>query len=72
MKRGSSCSKRSRWIELAQFFYDTYKNTDRSKLLDWMKEAADIEYLKTLAQEELAITYCERLGWGAETTKKSA
>jgi hypothetical protein len=60
------------WLELAQFFYDTYKNTDRSKLLDWMKEAVDIEYLKTLAQEELAITYCERLGWGAATTKKSA
>ncbi len=60
------------WLELAQFFYDTYKNIERSKLLDWMKEAADIDYLKTLSQEELAITYCERLGWGAEAAKKSA
>jgi hypothetical protein len=60
------------WLELAQFFYDTYKNTDRSKLLDWMKTAIDIEYLKTLSQEELSITYCERLAWGAEMAKKSA
>ena len=60
------------WLELAQFFYDTYKNTERWKLLDWMKDAVDLDYLKTLSQEELAITFCERLGWGAEATKKSA
>jgi hypothetical protein len=59
------------WLELAQFFYDTYKDTDREKLLEWMKDAADVEYLKMLSQKELAIVYCERLGWGAEA-KKSA
>jgi hypothetical protein len=53
------------WLELAQFFYDTYKSTGREKLLEWMKDARDIEYLRGLPQDELAILYCERLGWGA-------
>ena len=39
------------WLELAQFFYDTYKDTDREKLLEWMKDAADVEYLKALSQK---------------------
>jgi|ERR1700730_6621883 hypothetical protein len=59
------------WLELAQFFHETYKNTDRAKLLEWMKDAPDIEHLRILPQKELAIVYCERLGWGAEA-KKSA
>ncbi|WP_164987737.1 YecA family protein [Bradyrhizobium betae] len=53
------------WIELAMSFYDTYKSTPREKLLEWMAMADDIEYLKTLSQADLAILYCERLGWGA-------
>jgi hypothetical protein len=58
------------WLELAKVFYDTYKSTDREKLLEWMKTADDF-HLKKLSQEELAIVYCERLGWGAGV-KKSA
>jgi hypothetical protein len=59
------------WLELAQLFYDTCKDTDHATLLEWMKDAVDIQYLKTLTQKELAIAYCERLGWSAEA-KKSA
>ncbi|SDS16772.1 hypothetical protein SAMN05444158_1217 [Bradyrhizobium canariense] len=58
--------KANNWLELAQFFLNTYKSTPREKLLEWMKGANDIEYLKTLSQADLAILYCERLGWGAE------
>jgi hypothetical protein len=63
--------KAKNWLELAKFFYESYKSTDREKLLEWMKTADDFEHLKMLSQEELAIVYCERLGWGAEV-KKSA
>ena len=57
------------WLELCEFFHSTYKTTERSKLLDWMKEAKDIDQLKTLSQEELAITYCERMAWNAEAKR---
>jgi hypothetical protein len=49
-------------LELCEFFYETYKNTPRERLLEWMKDAADIEDLGKLSQEELAVAYCERLG----------
>lgn len=51
------------WLELCEFFYESYKNTPRDKLLEWMKDAPDIEDLRNLSQEELAVIYCERLGW---------
>jgi hypothetical protein len=54
------------WLELAMFFYESYKATPKDRILEWMSGAADIEYLRTLSQEELAIVYCERLGLGAE------
>jgi hypothetical protein len=57
--------KPTNWLELAQFFHNTYKSTPREKLLEWMKDANDIEYLKAVSQADLAILYCERLGWGA-------
>ena len=57
--------KATNWLELAQSFLKSYKSTPREKLLEWMKDAADIEYLKTLSQEDLAILWCERLGWSA-------
>jgi hypothetical protein len=53
------------WLELAMFFYETYKTTPKDRLLDWMKAASDIDYLRSLSQLELAIEYCERLGLGA-------
>ncbi|MFG3592266.1 hypothetical protein ACFXS9_07860 [Bradyrhizobium sp. RDI18] len=57
--------KATNWLELALCFLETYKSTPREKLLEWMKDAADIDYLKTLSQTDLAIVWCERLGWGA-------
>ncbi len=54
------------WLELSMFFYETYKTTPKEKLLEWMEGATDIDYLRSLSQAELAIVYCERLGYGAE------
>jgi hypothetical protein len=48
-------------MELFDFFYNTYKKTPPEKLLEFMKNASDIEELKKLSPKELAITYCERL-----------
>jgi hypothetical protein len=53
-------------LELAMFFYETYKHTTKEILLEWMTNAVDIDHLKTLPQQELAIIYCERLGLGAK------
>lgn len=58
------------WLDLAKFFYETYQNTSREKLLEWMKGALDYESLCKLSQEELAIVYCERTAWSAEGNKK--
>lgn len=55
--------KAENWLELCEFAYESYKDTPRDKLLEWMKDAFDIENLRTLSQEDLAIVYCERLGW---------
>jgi len=48
-------------MELFDFFHNTYKNTPREKLLEFMTNASDLEALKKLSPEELSITYCERL-----------
>jgi len=48
-------------MELFDFFYNTYKKTPPEKLLEFMKNASDLESLKKLSPEELSITYCERL-----------
>jgi hypothetical protein len=53
--------KISNYLELFLFFYDTHRQADRSKLLDFMKDHSDYEVLKERTQEELAIIYCERL-----------
>lgn len=52
-------------VEFCDFFYETYKNTPRGKLLEWMATAPDIENLRSLPQEDLAITVCERWAQGA-------
>ena len=46
--------------ELFEWMLNTYKNTPKERLLEFMKEHPDLETLKTLSQEDLAITYCER------------
>ncbi len=52
-------------VEFCDFFYETYKNTPREKLLEWMSAAPDIERLRTLPQEDLAIIICERWAYAA-------
>lgn len=52
-------------VELCDFFYETYKNMPREKLLEWLSTAPDIERLRTLPQEDLAIIVCERWAYAA-------
>jgi hypothetical protein len=55
------------WLELAKFMYESYRHTDREKLLEWLKGAQDFNELSQLSQKDLAITYCERSAWAVET-----
>lgn len=52
-------------IEFFDSLYSVYKNTDREKLLSFMKNFPDYKILETLSQDELAITYCERIVYTA-------
>lgn len=52
-------------LELGERLFDVYKNTERKKLLELMKEARDIAQLRELSQRDLAIAYCERAAWAA-------
>jgi hypothetical protein len=70
VRRGGG--KVENWLELCEFLYETYRSTPREKLLAWMKEASDIEELKTLLQRDLAITYCERTAWANFNRPKAA
>lgn len=49
------------FIEKCDFLFETYQHSDREKLLEFMANAADTEYLQTLGQRDLAIVYCERM-----------
>ena len=40
--------------------HESYKNTPKEKLLEWMANAADFAELKNLTQSELSDIYCER------------
>jgi SEC-C motif-containing protein len=55
-------------VDWCDFFYETYKDTPRDKLLEWMSGAPDIEQLRTLPQEDLAIIICERWAYSAFQT----
>ena len=48
-------------LEMFDFLLNTYKDTPKDKLLDFMASHADIEHLKILSQEELAEIYCNRM-----------
>ena len=47
-------------LELFDFMHESYKNTPKEKLLEWMANAADFAELKNLTQSELSEIYCER------------
>ena len=58
-------SEPQNWLELAEFFYRSYRETDKEKLLEFMADHEDTAVLATLEQAELSIIYCERIGWSA-------
>lgn len=47
-------------FELFEFFVDSYKNTPKEKLVEFMKEDPQIEDLKRLEREDLLLEVCER------------
>ncbi len=48
-------------IDLFDFFYESYKNTPRERIVEFVKDRADFESLRNLNDEELKISYCEGL-----------
>ena len=66
---GRTCNDILDWYD---FFFQSYQNTPREKLLDFMKDAIDIEQLKSISQEELAKIYCERLAYSIEHKGRNA
>ncbi|MBI5749375.1 MAG: hypothetical protein HZA00_09645 [Nitrospinae bacterium] len=57
-------------LELFVFFFESYRNTPKERLLELMKEFPDHERLKNESQEELAIIYCERMVYSAMSKHK--
>jgi hypothetical protein len=49
------------FVDKCDFLFKTYQHSTRDKLLEFMANASDIGYLRTLGQRELAIIYCERM-----------
>ena len=47
-------------LDLYDFFYDTYRNSTKEKLLEFLKGSPDFDLLKNETQQELAIIFCER------------
>lgn len=52
-------------IDLYEFFFNSYRETPREKLLEFLDGAPDIEELKKLPDDELLYVYAERLTRGA-------
>jgi hypothetical protein len=48
-------------FELFEWMLNSYSKTSKEKLLEFMKNHPDIENLKTMAQKEIALVYCERV-----------
>lgn len=48
-------------FDLFLFFYNTYKNTPRQKLLEFLQTAPDIDSLKLRSTEDLRLVYSERV-----------
>lgn len=51
-------------LDLYDFFHDGYRKTPKERLLELMKDAADIEQLRGKSQVELASVFAERLVYG--------
>lgn len=57
-------------MELFDFMYESYQNTPKEKLLEFMSNAADISQLKELSQQELREIYCERCVYSIMSQQK--
>jgi len=55
----------SAFKEIYDWFYRTYGETSRERLLELMKNAVGIQHLKQLSQPDLAEFYCEGLAYSA-------
>jgi SEC-C motif len=56
-------------IDLFDFFYETYKDTPKERLLEFIKDAPDFDAFKELSQKDLAEAVCER--WVYNAIQKS-
>jgi SEC-C motif len=60
-------------IDLFDFFYESYKDTPKERLLELIKDAPDFEQFEHLAQKDLAEAVCERWVYNAmQDTAKQA
>ena len=55
----------SAFKEIYDWFYRSYGETSKERLLELMKNVVDIKRLKQLSQPELAGFYCEGLAYSA-------
>ncbi len=55
----------SAFKEIYDWFYRTYGETSKERLLELMKNAVGIQRLKQLSQQDLAEFYCESLAYSA-------
>jgi hypothetical protein len=55
-------------MQLYDFFFESYQNTPKERLLELLAGAADIDELTNLGQAELASIYAERCVYGAMAT----
>ena len=51
--------------EMYDWFYRSYGEASRERLLELMKDAIGIQHLKQLSQRDLAKFYCEGLAYSA-------
>lgn len=47
--------------DLFKFLWSSYRHSTKEKLLEFMKEAPDLEELQKLDQPELVLEYCDRV-----------
>lgn len=47
-------------LDLFMFFHNSYKNTPREKMLEFLKSARDFDELSKLSNDELLLVFCDR------------
>ena len=57
-------------FEMAEFFYENYKNTSKERLLEFLKDHPAIEGLRNLSQKDLAVFVSEQWALSAEEQAK--